>query len=305
MTSVRKAGIGAPSRAIPRRRRTRIGWYVLPALLLVGLFATIGRATVLDAHGDSSPEGLVAQLVEIEEALTGVPLMPTVALTADAPWGTVRGDFVGARLSLERYFADLGRLVELAGDGSGPVVQAVDDVARAYRALHEAYVHLEAYEDATLAVIVTREDDGESSLAVEEARGHAEIGLRLALGALEWFHAGYRVLRDADAAVGSRSLFELRYADVENAVNGDANTARQLLDMKTSQVLVPVDRFSPTGGGSLASSVSYLCVDRSYTHNRGSEAAPPPVPTDESGTIAYPDCPNLESGGPLGADTED
>jgi hypothetical protein len=295
MTSGRMPGLGTPTRVIPRRRRLRLS-LLLPAAVVLLLAATWGSGVVLDAHGDSSPEGLATHLAEIEQELDGRALLPTVTPHADGTWGTIRGDFVGTRLRLERSLPDLGRLVDVAGDASGPVAQAVGDVARGYRLLHEAYAHFEAYEEATLAIV----QGSDSDLTVEEARGHAEIGMRLALNSLDYLYDGYRVLRDADATVEHRALFEQRYDEVERAAAGDGKNIRTLLSTQSSQVLVPVERFN-IGTGRSAQSVQYTCVERhSYLAERPAEAVPPALDANGTEPLTFPDCPELDLTDPTG-----
>jgi hypothetical protein len=294
MTTGRIPGLTAPRSKIPRRRaRMRTLWILGPVAVAVLLLLTADGGTVFTA-GTVSDDDLISQLAEVEEELTGVPLMPAVSVSPDGAWGTVRGDFVGTRLRLERSSGALGELVEAGSRANTPVGDAVAEVAAAYRRMLEGYVRLEAYEEATLAIFYGP-GDGDPGIGVEEARGHAEVGLRLLLQSLESFRSGYAYLRDADAAAGTRALFELRFSDVEQAAQGDAYRANRVLSEGSTEVLVPVSRFEPSaGGGNPAQTVTYVCADRSgYLAARPAEAEPPDLPEPGGAGLGIPDCPDL------------
>lgn len=265
-------------------------------VLAAGLLAVPVAPMVLGMQPPQpAASDLVDDLVTLEEQLTGVALMPAVEVGADEPWGTVRGDFIGAAFQIDEVDEQLTALVERASDADGPVPRAVRDVASAYRTMREGYRHLEEYEAAGLAVVV--QDPGEDGIAVEEARGHAEIGLRLLLEALAGFHEGYGVLRDAEAAADARSLFELRFSEVEGAAQGDGQSARELLSYPTTELMLPVDRFGGPGGAaaSPARTVRYACVDRqAYLSQRPTEPVPAlPIPEGGQAQLPFPDCPEL------------
>ncbi len=286
---------GADRRVTRHRLRRRRHWALFAVPALIALLALAGgRAIVAQETAPPPDEELVEELAAIEDQLADIPLMADVEVTEDETWATVRGDFVGARIQLEDADADLTALVERANRSATPVGDAVEDVASAYRTMLEGYTHLETYEETGLTVVV---DEDATDLVAEEARGHAEIGLRLLLESLAGFHEGYGVLRDADVAAGHRPLFEGRFAAVEDTARGDGYDARVALSAPATEALVPVSRFEPeTAGADPAQSVRYTCVDReAWLVERPEEPVPSlPVPEGEQAQVPFPDCPDLD-----------
>lgn len=288
------------ARTTTRHRPTWLAVGV-PLALIALLVLGAREMLILQERAIPADEDLVNDLVEIEDAVGDLPLMADVAVAEDDTWGTVRGDHVGARITLDEVDSALADLVDRASRSETAVGQAVTDVAVSYRTMREGYTHLEAYEEAGLIVALEEddEDDGDddiTALGQEEARGHAEVGLRLLLEALAGFHRGYDILRDAAASGAAQTLFELRYDDVEAAAQDDGHRARILLSYPSTEVLVPVARFEGTDP---ATSTRYACVDReTWTHARPGEPVPSlPVPEGEQRRLPYPDCPDLDLGG--------
>lgn len=272
---------------------------VVAALLAVAALGGAVRAAQ-ETPADSSDAELVEQLVAIEDRAAGVSLFPQVAVSTEETWGTLSGDFVGARVAIDQLDDDLLALVAAASDASGPIADAVEAVASSYRTMLEGYESLEAY---TRAGLVGAEPDDETGqeddlpVGIDEARGHAEVGLTLLLEALAGFHGGYGVLRDAEAAADVRSLFELRFEEVQTVARTDGDAARVALSRPSTQLLVAVDRFEAVGTGDPARTVRYVCLDREdYLELRSAGPVEEiPVPEGEREDLPFPDCPDLSS----------
>lgn len=240
----------------------------LLALLMVAALGGTVRAA--QDQADASDDALVDRLVAIEDRASGVPFLPQVTVSDDESFGTLSGDFVGARVTLDQLDDDLGALVANAADASGEVADAVAAVTSAYRTMLEGYTFLEAYERSLLVA-----PDGDVEDGGDEARGPAENGLVLLLDALADFHDGYRVLRDTEAAAEVRSLFELRFEEVRTAARTDGQAARLALSLPSTELLVAVDRFDPIGAdGDASRTVRYTCVAREdYLATRSADPA--------------------------------
>lgn len=287
-----------------RRRRPRR----LAALLAAAALTTSGGAAVLaqDAEGPVEvPEGeLVAQLVELEQDLAGLPLLPDVDVSEDTTWGTITGDLIGTQIILEEHDEELQALVGAASDAPDtPVGDAVEEVAAAYRTMNEGYAFLAAWEQAAIGVVPAPEEAEEDRPAiatgVEDPRGQAEVGLALLVDALAGFSEGYEILRDAEAAAEDRTLFENRYAEVQAVAQSEALEVKLLLSHPVTELLVAVRRFEPTvDGDDPARNVAYTCVDRDdYLTIRSQGNVPDlPVPEGDVPDLPIPDCPNLDNG---------
>lgn len=276
----------------------RVAAVVVALLVVAGLGGTV-RAAQEDAAASTDAE-LVDKLVAIEDQAAGVPVFPQVTVSADETFGTLSGDFVGARASLDLVTDDLTELVAQASDATGEVADAVAAVASAYRTMHEGYTSLETYERSILAGSAADDasDDELTDVGAEEARGAAETGLVLLMDALSGFHEGYGVLRDAEAAADVRSLFELRFLEVQTAAQTDGDSARLALSLPTTELLVPVSRFDPTGAeGDRARTVRYACVERDgYLAGRSDDPATElTIPEEDPDGLEFPDCPELTS----------
>ncbi len=289
-----------------RRRRARVRAAVL-GLAGAALIAVPTSPIILVLQQQTPVNDLVDELVTIEERLTGVPLLPAVSVDDDEPWGTIRGDFIGAAFQIDQVADDLTTLVERASETDGPVPMAVRDVASAYRTMREGYGYLAAYEQAGLGVEPAPAEDDEADEAApapaesgeDEPRGQAEVGLDLLLEALAGFDLGYDILRSVEAAADARSLFEVRYSEVQQAAQTEGLDIRTALSYPVLHLLVPVDRFDPQFGGEPPAQVArYACVDRGPYLDARSEGNVPDLPLPEGAqeALPIPDCPNLDNG---------
>ncbi|MGH3441949.1 MAG: hypothetical protein ACRDUY_07875 [Nitriliruptorales bacterium] len=277
----------------------RVAALVVALLVVAGLGGTVRAAQEAAA---SSDEDLVDRLVAIEDRAASVPVFPTVTVSVDETFGTLSGDFVGARATLDLVSDDLTELVAAASDADSEVADAVAAVATAYRTMHEGYAFLEEYERSILvgpAVDDVSDEDGGTAVVDgggDEARGPAESGLVLLLDALPGFHQGYGVLRDAEAAAEVRSLFELRFQEVQTAARTDGEAAQLALSLPSTDLLVPVSRFDPAGAdGDRARTVRYACVERDdYLAARSFDATEEAtLPDEDRNGLLFTDCPGL------------
>lgn len=293
------------------RRRPRR----LAALLAAAALTTSGAAFVLaqDAQAPATvpDDELVSRLVDLEQELAGLPLLPDVDAPEDATWGTISGDLVGTQIILEEHDEELQALVADASDADTAVGDAVEDVAASYRTMNEGYAFLAAFEQAGIGIAPAPEDAEEElpaiATGVEEPRGQAEAGLSLLLNALAGFSEGYAVLRDSEAAAEDRTLFENRYAEVQAVAQSEALDVRRALSYGVTELLVAVERFEPAVVGEDPSrNVRYVCVDRDDYLALRSEGAVPdlPVPEGDQADLPIPDCPAITNGNdvrPVGA----
>lgn len=291
------------SRRATRSRRTGLAAVALLALLAVGTQMVMAAQD----DGGTSDEDLVDRLVAIEDQVAGVPFLPDVTVQPETTWGVLNGDFVGSRVILDEIDEDLDQLVNDASDADGEVADAVEAVANSYRTMREGYGYLAAYEQAGLGVepppAEGEEDDDAApepaDTGQDEARGQAEVGLDLLLESLSGFDQGYDVLRSVDAAADARSLFEVRYSEVQQAAQTEGLDIRTALSYPALHLLVPVERFDPQFGGEPPAQIArYACVDRGPYLEARSEGNVPDLPLPEGAQeeLPIPDCPNLTNG---------
>lgn len=290
-------------RRVARRRRSWLAAGVVVVLLAVSTQMVVAAQD----DGGASDGDLVDRLVSIEDQVAGVPFLPDVTVQPETTWGVINGDFVGARVILDEVDDDLDQLVNDASDADGEVADAVETVANAYRTMREGYGYLAAYEQAGLGVEPAPAEGDEADDAApapaesgeDEPRGQAEVGLDLLLEALAGFDLGYDILRSVEAAADARSLFEVRYSEVQQAAQTEGLDIRTALSYPVLHLLVPVDRFDPQFGGEPPAQVArYACVDRGpYLDARAEGNVPDlPQPEGEQEALPIPDCPDLDNG---------
>lgn len=284
------------------RRRGR-----MPALAAATLVAAVVATVAASAHSaqpDTATDAeLVAELVAIEEHVAGIALLPDVGVSPERTWGTVSGDFVGARVLLDDVDADLRALVATASDQESETADAVETVASAYRTMLQGYRYLAVYEQAGLTVaplpVAAEGSQPEPAQAADEPRGQAEVGMVLLLEALAGFHDGYAVLQDADAAGTERTLFQARFNEVQQAGQAEADDVRDALSLPATERLVPAVRFEPRFTGEEPGRVlRYLCVDwDDYAEQRPEGPhVDLPQPEGDLPDLPIPDCPDLDNG---------
>lgn len=286
------------------RRLRRSGALLVVIALGVALLA--GGSGVLAAQDEPAPsdEDLVDDLVEIEDALAGVALLPDVDVSDDTTWGDFTGNFVGNAVLLEQIDSDLETLVAEASDSSTEVAEAVEQIASAWRTVAQGYAYLAAFERADLAAPPTGEDEADGGITptsdVEEARGHAEAGTSLLLQALPAFSQGYVVLQNTEAAADDdQTLFEARFTAAQQAARDRAAAARLALSYPVSQLLVDAERYtSESGDPAPETVVRYVCVDtEDYLEQRSQGVVSDlTIPEGEVSDLPIADCPALDSG---------
>ncbi|HEX2028356.1 MAG TPA: hypothetical protein VHF25_10195 [Nitriliruptorales bacterium] len=291
-------------RARDQRPRRRGRMPALAAATLLTAAGAVAGAAAHSAQPETATEGdLIAELVAIEEQVAGIALLPDVSVSPERTWGTVSGDFVGARVLLEDVDADLRALVAAATVQETGTADAVETVASAYRTMLQGYRYLAVYEEAGLAVAAipaaTEAPQPEPAQAADEPRGQAEVGMVLLLEALAGFHDGYTVLQDAEAAGTERTLFQARFNQVQQTGQGEADDVRDALSLPATERLVPAVRFEPRFTGEEPGRVTrYLCVDwDDYAEQRPEGPhVDLPQPEGELPDLPIADCPDPDNG---------
>jgi len=235
----------------------------LPLAAAVALSAGVGAtARVLAAQ---APAGdLVGRLVAVEAALADVPFLPEVTIDPNQTWGELDGDFVGWSVILEENSTELRDLHVAAEEGDGPIADAVAAVAHSFRGMTHAYRHLSTYATHDLDRPVGSRDGDDVASGADEARGPAELGLRMLLDTLAPFEGGYEVLAaSSDVTAEQRELFNARLVQVVEDQIIDELQVRALLSLSPDWVLVAISRFEPRFTGEAAARVmQVICVDR-------------------------------------------
>lgn len=247
-------------------RRRSIGLVAAVSLAV----ATLGAAVATAQQDDPAPQGsedtaLLARLDEIEPQLPAEIAPTTVTIDVEATWGSFEGDVTGAAATLGTLEGDLLALYVDADDADTPVADAVAAVSRGWLDLQQAYDQLAAWEAADLAFPLDADDSAGISTDADELAGRAETGLRLVIDASQRQLAGYVALRDLGAAEpDAQQRLDARAAASE-AFDADVRPLiARLLALRSTQVLVPVDRFETSAPGveARARSMTVTCVDR-------------------------------------------
>jgi hypothetical protein len=235
----------------------------MAASLCVG--ATVAVAQQDDAPAATGDGALLERLDALEASLPVDPAPTAVTVVEDETWGTFEGDVAGAAATLDTLEPELLSLYVDADDADGVVADAVADVARGWLDLHQGLEELAVWEAADLAFPIDASDDEDVATDADDLRGRAEAGLRLVLGGRQRHLAGYVALREAGAAdPEAQSRLDARAADAEAFDQDLRPELHRLLTLRTTQVLVPVDRFetSAPGVNARARSMQVTCVDR-------------------------------------------
>jgi hypothetical protein len=249
---------------VAHRRRLAATAAAIAAVLCVG--ATVAVAQQEDAVPQGTgDDALLARLDALEPSLPADVPPTAVTLDEESTWGTFDGDVTGAAATLTTVEPDLRSLYVDADDADSPVAEAVADVARGWLDLHQGLDELTFWETHDLAFPLDASDDEDVATDADELRGRAEAGLRLVLTAQERHLAGYVSLREAGVAEpDAQARFDARAADAE-AFHVDVRPlVHELLSLRSTAVLVPVDRFETTAPGvdARARTMRVTCIDR-------------------------------------------
>ncbi|MEX1164692.1 MAG: hypothetical protein WEB03_14060 [Nitriliruptor sp.] len=284
----------------PRRRVLALA-AVIVASLCIG-------ATVAVAQQDDAPaaatgdDALLERLDELEATLPTDPAPTTVTIDDEETWGSFEGDVTGAAAILGTVEPDLLSLYVDADDADGVVAEAVAEVARGWLDLKQGLDQLAVWEAADLTFPIDASDDDDVATDADELRGRAEAGLRLVLDARQRHLVGYTALRAAGVADAEpQSRFDSRAAQAEVFDQDVRPLVHRFLSLRTTQVIVPVDRFetSAPGVNARARSMTLTCVDRDTYLEAGPDGAtttdPELADPDLPPTITAPraDCPDL------------
>lgn len=274
------------------RRLRSIGLAVAASLLAGTLGVTVATAQQEDAPAPVGDEGLLVRLDELEGQLPAQPAPTAITIADDGTWGGFEGDVTGAAATLATLERELLSLYVDADDTDTPVGTAVADVARGWLDLQRAYDRLAAWEAADLAFPIEAEDAEGTATDADELRGTAEAGLNLVLSARQRHLTGYVALRELGVAEpDAQQRFDVRAADVEDFDREVRPLVQRLVSQRTTQLLVPVDRFATNAPGvdARARSMTVLCVDREAyldaTAGMPAEGSAPIDPTEADGVF--------------------
>jgi hypothetical protein len=262
------------------------------------------------ARGDAS---LLTRLDTLEVSLPDEPAPTDVTVDevgsdGAETSGSFDGDVVGGAATVQTLQAELTSLYVDADDAGTPVGDAISEVARGWLDLGQAYDQLTLFAGNDLAFPIDAEDDEGTATDADELRGRAETGLRLVLGAQQRHLAGYVELRDlAQAEPALQVQLDARAADAERFDRELRPLLHRLLSLRTTQVLLPVDRFETSAPGvdARARSMTVTCVDRAaYLDAAGDPVTDPTLDpsVDPSGAPTDPDDPTAELGGVAAGD---
>lgn len=244
------------------RGRTTMAALAVPAVLVMG--AGAGAFAQQDDTLESGDEELVERLVEIEEQLPALP-PDEVEIDPEETWAEFSGDFTGAQIQLETLLGDIRSVFVDADDADGEVADAVSDASRSLLLLHEAYVDLAEWESHDLSLPLDGSDADDVATDADELYGVAETGLTLVLQAQELARPAYEVLSTSAAAdADEQQLFDDRRQAADTFHAEVRPLIRRALSERTTQVLVPVERFETAdpGGEARARSMTMTCVER-------------------------------------------
>lgn len=284
----------------------------VPAVLAIGLGAQ-AFAQQDEAQEGVSDEELVDRLAEIDQQLPDLP-PEDVEIDPEETWADVTGDFTGAQIQLETLLGDIRALFVDADDADGDVADAVSDTARSLLLLHEAYVDLSEWEGHDLSLPLDDSDGDDVATGADELYGVAESGLSLVLQARELSRPAYEVLAGSEAAdPDEQERFDQRRQAADAFHSEQRPLIRRALSERTTQVLVPVDRFDTADPGdeARARSMTLVCVERDEYDELVGADAPTDAATegrlderlaelDSDPTVDCPDLPEDNDARPTG-----
>ncbi|MTV26890.1 hypothetical protein FTX61_15920 [Nitriliruptoraceae bacterium ZYF776] len=247
-------------------------WLAWVAAAVLVLTAFGARLAIAQATGEAPPagdDGLLVRLDALEVELPEHPGVREVAVDDEGAVLEVVGDAPATRATLDTLEADLRRLFVDADDAGTPVGDAVAEVARGWLDVRAGVGHLAAADGHDLAFPLDAEDDDDVATDADARRGDVEVGIRSVLLGHGRQLTGYTALRDlglAEPAVQGR--LDGRALASEDFARDVVPLLRALVSERTSQVLVPTDRFTSPAPGqeARARSLTVTCVDRdAYT----------------------------------------
>lgn len=249
---------------VAHRRRLAATVAAVAAALCVGATVAVAQQDD-DAPSGSGDDALLARLDALEQQLPTEVAPTSVTLEDGDTWGSFDGDVTGAAATLATLEGDLRTLYADADDATGDVAEAVAAVARGWLDLRHGLDQLAAWEAHDLALPIDARDDDGVATDADQLRGPAESGLRLVLGARQRHLAGYVALREAGVAEPDvQQRLDARAAEAEAFDQDVRPLVHELLSLRTTGVLVPVDRFETAAPGveARARSFTVVCVDR-------------------------------------------
>jgi hypothetical protein len=285
-------------------RRSLVGVVTAGTLVVAAALGPVAFAQQTGEVVGTDDSALLTRLDTLEVSLPDDPA-PT-AVTVDEVGGdgaetsgSFDGDVVGGAATVQTLQAELTSLYVDADDAGTPVADAIAEVARGWLDLGQAYDQLTLYDGNDVAFPIDAEDEEGTATDADALRGRAETGLRLVLGAQQRHLAGYVELRDlAQAEPALQVQLDARAADAERFDRELRPLVHRLLSLRTTQVVLPVDRFETTSPGvdARARSMTVTCVDRgTYLDAAGDLVVDPTL--EPSVAPIDPDDPAAELGG--------
>jgi hypothetical protein len=247
-------------------RRRSVGLVVAASVLVATLGATVATAQQDDAAPQGSDDAaLLTRLDALEPQLPAELAPTTVVIDPEASWGSFEGDVTGAAATLGTLERDLLALYVDADDADTPVADAVAQISRGWLDLQQAYEQLAAWEAADLEFPLDSDDAQGIATDADELAGRAETGLRIVLDASQRQRAGYVALRELGAAdPAAQQRLDARAA-ASDAFDADVRPLiGELLALRSTAVLVPVERFGSSAPGveARARTMTVSCIDR-------------------------------------------
>jgi hypothetical protein len=272
------------------------------ALAAVAIAASIGvgAAVAQQQEGDevagSDDASLLERLDALEAQLPATPATTDVELDAETTWGTLEGDAGSVRAVLDTLEPELRRLFVDADDADGPVADAVGTVARGWLDLWQGTGALATWESNDLAFPLDTTDDDEVATGADELRGQAEKGLELVLQGRARHLTGYVALRElGEADPAAQARLDSRAAEAETFDAEVRPLVVRLLSQRTTEVLVPTERFTSNAPGveARARSLQVTCIDREALAEQGIVLDEETLAELEAATPERSDCPDL------------
>jgi hypothetical protein len=264
----------------------------------IGVTGAAAQQTEGDPEAAAEPtQGTLLERLDALEALLPDTAPPTdVTLDAETTWGTLAGDAGSARAVLDTLEGDLRRLFVDADDAEGEVADAVALVARGWLDVWQGAGALATWEANDLAFPIDTVDDDAVATGADELRGQAEKGLELVLLGRARHLEGYVALRElGEAEPAAQARLDARAGEAETFDAEVRPLVVRMLSQRTTNVLVPVERFGSTAPGveARARSLEVACVDRDALAEAGVAVDDEVVAELEAATPERADCPDL------------
>jgi hypothetical protein len=266
------------------------------ALVATACGGTEYRPPTPETPAVASSAELLERLDELERDLPERLLPASFSFDPPIDNRTVGPDSIDLERRLTALEPELRRLFAAADDASGPVADAVAEVARGWLEVWTAAGMLAEADRHDTVFPVDAFDADQVAVGADELRLRVAAALELVLGAHGRHLGAYDVLRErGEAEPAAQARLDRRAADAEEFDARVRPLVLALLAQPSTSLVTPVDRFETVAPGidPRARSLRVVCVDRDAAEAVGPLTDPDEIDRLAGDTPVRDDCPDL------------